>query len=205
MRRRLYYTDKQITKNLYTTGSEWQTEDGVEYIGSYHTYITNETYTQSDWNEATSKKLVKYEQANQNVVQYQKLKNIALKFETPQSSIVRITNQDRLNGFITRYIAKKYNETKIIETDKLQFDKWLENKIDQNIWQIIPVYWKITGALETQIKGNVTTLGVREYNTKTVTELQSVISGISSFLNNPIQYYTDLEFNVPRDINNLDS
>lgn len=205
MRRRLYYTDKQITKNLYTTGSEWQTEDGVEYIGSYHTYITSETYTQSDWNEATSKKLVKYEQANQNVVQYQKLKNIALKFETPQSSIVRITNQDRLNGFITRYIAKKYNETKIIETDKLQFDKWLENKIDQNIWQIIPVYWKITGALETQIKGNVTTLGVREYNTKTVTELQSVISGISSFLNNPIQYYTDLEFNVPRDINNLDS
>ena len=205
MRRRLYYTDKQITKNLYTTGSEWQTEDGVEYIGSYHTYITNETYTQSDWNEATSKKLVKYEQANQNVVQYQKLKNIALKFETPQPSIVRITNQDRLNGFITRYIAKKYNETKIIETDKLQFDKWLENKIDQNIWQIIPVYWKITGALETQIKGNVTTLGVREYNTKTVTELQSVISGISSFLNNPIQYYTDLEFNVPRDINNLDS
>ena len=205
MRRRLYYTDKQITKNLYTTGSEWQTEDGVEYIGSYHTYITNETYTQSDWNEATSKKLVKYEQANQNVVRYQKLKNIALKFETPQPSIVRITNQDRLNGFITRYIAKKYNETKIIETDKLQFDKWLENKIDQNIWQIIPVYWKITGALETQIKGNVTTLGVREYNTKTVTELQSVISGISSFLNNPIQYYTDLEFNVPRDINNLDS
>ena len=205
MRRRLYYTDKQITKNLYTTGSEWQTEDGVEYIGSYHTYITSETYTQSDWNEATSKKLVKYEQANQNVVQYQKLKNIALKFETPQPSIVRITNQDRLNGFITRYIAKKYNETKIIETDKLQFDKWLENKIDQNIWQIIPVYWKITGALEAQIKGNVTTLGVREYNTKTVTELQSVISGISSFLNNPIQYYTDLEFNVPRDINNLDS
>ena len=205
MRRRLYYTDKQITKNLYTTGSEWQTEDGVEYIGSYHTYITSETYTQSDWNEATSKKLVKYEQANQNVVQYQQLKNIALKFETPQPSIVRITNQDRLNGFITRYIAKKYNETKIIETDKLQFDKWLENKIDQNIWQIIPVYWKITGALETQIKGNVTTLGVREYNTKTVTELQSVISGISSFLNNPIQYYTDLEFNVPRDINNLDS
>ena len=205
MRRRLYYTDKQITKNLYTTGSEWQTEDGVEYIGSYHTYITSETYTQSDWNEATSKKLVKYEQANQNVVQYQKLKNIALKFETPQPSIVRITNQDRLNGFITRYIAKKYNETKIIETDKLQFDKWLENKIDQNIWQIIPVYWKITGALETQIKGNVTTLGVREYNTKTVTELQSVISGISSFLYNPIQYYTDLEFNVPRDINNLDS
>ena len=108
MRRRLYYTDKQITKNLYTTGSEWQTEDGVEYIGSYHTYITSETYTQSDWNEATSKKLVKYEQANQNVVQYQKLKNIALKFETPQSSIVRITNQDRLNGFITKiswYVA----------------------------------------------------------------------------------------------------
>lgn len=205
MRRRLYYTDKQITKNLYTTGAEWQTEDGVEYIGPYHTYITDEVYTQSEWNETTSKKLVKYEQVDQNIIQYQKLKNITLKYETPQPSIVRITNQDRLNGFVTRYIAKKYNETKIIEIDKMQFDKWLENKIDQNIWQIIPIYWKITGDIETRINGNVTIVGVREHNIKTVSNLETTMPGISSFLNNPIQYYTDSEFNVPRDINGLDS
>jgi hypothetical protein len=201
MRRRLYYTDRQIVKNLYTTGSEWQTTDGKEYIGPYHTYITGEVFTQPDWNETTSKELIKFEVKDQNVLNYQSLKNIQVKYETPQPAIIQVTNLDRTNGFITRYIAKKYNETKIIEIDKLQFDKWLENKIDQNIWQIIPVYWKISGPLTTQIKGAVTTLGVREQNTKTVIDLESRIPGISMFLNNPIQYYTDTEFVVPRDIN----
>lgn len=201
MRRRLYYTDRQIVKNLYTTGSEWQTTDGKEYIGPYHTYITGEVFTQPDWNETTSKELIKFEVKDQNVLNYQSLKNIQVKYETPQPAIIQVTNLDRTNGFITRYIAKKYNETKIIEIDKLQFDKWLENKIDQNIWQIIPVYWKISGPLTTQIKGAVTTLGVREQNTKTVIDLESRMPGISMFLNNPIQYYTDTEFVVPRDIN----
>jgi len=201
MRRRLYYTDRQIVKNLYTTGSEWQTTDGKEYVGPYHTYITGEVFTQPDWNETTSKELIKFEVKDQNVLNYQSLKNIQVKYETPQPAIIQVTNLDRTNGFITRYIAKKYNETKIIEIDKLQFDKWLENKIDQNVWQIIPVYWKISGPLTTQIKGAVTTLGVREQNTKTVIDLESRMPGISMFLNNPIQYYTDTEFVVPRDIN----
>jgi len=201
MRRRLYYTDKQIVKNLYTTGSEWQTTEGKEYIGPYHTYITGEVFTEPDWNETKSKPLTKFEVKNQNIINYQMVKDIQVKFETPTPSIIQITNQDRTAGFKTRYIAKKYNETKIIEVDKPQFDKWLENKIDQNVWQIIPVYWKISGPLATQTKGAVTTLGVREQNTKTVIELESRMPGISMFLNNPIQYYTDNEFVVPKDIN----
>lgn len=201
MRRRLYYTDKQIVKNLYTTGSEWQTTDGNEYIGPYHTYITGEVYTQSDWNETTSKALVKFEKKNQSVLDYQTIKNIQVKFETPTPAIIQVTNTERTAGYLTRYIAKKYNETKIIEVDKMQFDKWLENKIDQNVWQIIPVYWKIKGPLATQIKGAVITLGVREQNTKTVIDLESRMPGISNYLNNPIQYYTDSEFIIPRDIN----
>ena len=83
----------------------------------------------------------------------------------------------------------------------MQFDKWLENKIDQNIWQIIPVYWKITGPLTSQTKNGVTITGVRESNTKTVIELETRMPGISSFLKNPTQYYTDSDFVVPRDIN----
>lgn len=201
MRRRLYYTDTQITKNLYTTGSEWQTIDGKEYIGPYHTYITDEVYTESEWNETKSKQLVKFKPANQTILRYQELKSINTKFETVTPAFVQITNQDRTNGFVTRYIAKKYNETKIIETDKMQFDKWLENKIDQNVWQIIPVYWKITGPLTSQTKNGVTVTGVQESNIKTVTELETRMPGISSFLKNPTQYFTDSDFVVPRDIN----
>lgn len=201
MRRRLYYTDTQITKNLYTLGLEWQTTDGKEYIGPYHTYVTGEVYSESEWNESKSKQLVKFKSTNQNVVRYRELKSIDVNFETVQPTVVQITNQDRQNGFITRYIAKKYNETKIIETDKVQFDKWLENKIDQNIWQIISIYWKITGPLTSQTKNGVTVTGVQESNTKTITELETIMPGISSFLKNPTQYYTDSDFVIPRDIN----
>jgi hypothetical protein len=182
-------------------GSEWQTADGQEYVGAYHTYVTGETYTESDWNASKSKKLVEFKNASQTTRKYQELKSINTKFETLTPAVVFITNQDRINGFITRYVAKKYNETKIIETDKLQFDKWLENKIDQNIWQIIPVSWKISGPLTSQTKNGVTVLGVQESNTKTVNDLETRMPGITSFLKNPAQYYTDSDFVVPRDIN----
>ena len=44
MRNRLHYTPNQITLNLYTTGSQWMTDDGVEFIGPYHTYTTGEIF-----------------------------------------------------------------------------------------------------------------------------------------------------------------
>ena len=81
MRRRLYYTDNQITKNLYTTGSEWQTADGQEYVGAYHTYVTGETYTEPDWNASKSKKLVEFKNASQTTRKYQELKSINESFE----------------------------------------------------------------------------------------------------------------------------
>ena len=59
-RLRLHYTPNQITKALYTTGSEWQTESGTEYIGLYHTYTTGEVYSESEWNSKTSIKLIEY-------------------------------------------------------------------------------------------------------------------------------------------------
>ena len=201
MRRRLYYTDTQITKNLYTLGVEWQTTDGKEYIGPYHTYITGEVYSESEWNESKSKQLVKFKPTNQNIVRYRELKPIDIKFESVQTAVVQITNLDRQNGFVTRYIAKKFNDPQIIETDKLQYDKWIENKIDQNIWSIIPINWKIAGPITTQIQNGVTVLGVQESNTKIVNELELQLPGVTSFLKNTIQYYTDLDFIVPRDIN----
>jgi len=201
MRRRLYYTDKQIVKNLHTTGSEWQTTEGNEYIGLYHTYVTGEVFTEPEWNETKSKPLVKFEVKDQNVIKYQAVNNVQVKFETPTPAIIQVTNEERTSGYKTRYIANKYNEPTLFEVDKLQFDKWLENKIDQNVWQVIPVHWKISGPLTTQIQGAVTIVGVREQNTKTIIDLESRIPGISKLLNNPIQYYTDVEFIVPRDIN----
>ena len=58
MRQKVYYSADELVTNLHTTGSQWMTENGVEYQGSYHEYITGEVYTQSTWKPTLSKKLV---------------------------------------------------------------------------------------------------------------------------------------------------
>ena len=47
----------EIITNLYTSGGEFETEDGKEYRGMYHRYLTNEIYTEANWDPRISKKL----------------------------------------------------------------------------------------------------------------------------------------------------
>ena len=54
-RRKIYYPEGQIQKGLYTEGLEWMLEDGTEYIGDYHKYITGEVYTKSAFVKNVSK------------------------------------------------------------------------------------------------------------------------------------------------------
>ena len=70
-RRKLYYPDNQIEKNLYTKGKEWMTlEDWKEYIGPYHRYVTGEVFTEGDWNQFASKKLVRYRNRSESYFKY---------------------------------------------------------------------------------------------------------------------------------------
>jgi len=43
--------------------------------------------------------------------------------------------------------------------------------------------------------------GVIELNTKEIQRMEQTLPGISKKLTNPLQYYTDTDFVVPRDIN----
>ena len=53
-----YYPQSQIITGLYTAGGQWQLEDGTEYVGPYHRYITdNLTYTNSRYQKGVSKQL----------------------------------------------------------------------------------------------------------------------------------------------------
>ena len=46
-RSRIYYTKAQIQNGLITSGKEWMFIDYTEYIGQYHTYTTNEIFSES--------------------------------------------------------------------------------------------------------------------------------------------------------------
>lgn len=201
MRKRLHYTPNQITTNLYTSGSEWMTDDGVEYIGLYHKYVTKETFTQPMWDLQKSKQLLPYIEKNSLLEQYKKIKTVKTDFQQPQTYLVIITEQDRKLGYINRYFVKKVNEQTIIEINAEQFELLASNKIDSNLFISTMIEWSITGSLENSYANGTTILGVKVKNYKAVVEAENVLQGIISKLTNLIEYYSDTDFVTPQDIN----
>jgi|694.fasta_scaffold121892_2 hypothetical protein len=205
MRRRLHYTPNQITNNLYTTGSQWMLENETEYVGPYHTYTTGEVFTQTEWNAQTSKQLFPIVLENPATKQYKTLKTIQTAFQSPIKVFPTITVSDRTAGFITRYFLKKYNQPELIEIDSAQYTEWQSNKIDRNLYIGTSLKWQITGPLTTETKNGATVLSVAAQNIQTIQTAQLTMPEISALLQNPTQYYTDIDFVAPKDINGLDS
>ncbi len=204
-RQRLHYTPNQITKALYTTGSEWQTETGALYIGPYHTYTTGEVYSETEWNPQKSIKLLPFVTESKAVSSYKQLKTITVQTQTPQSYIPIVNQNDRTAGFITRYFIKKTNESIIIEIDLQQYNAYLAKRIDKNLYQTVAIKWIITGLLETQYKNGVEMPSVMQQNLNAIRVAQETMPGINIVLSNPIQFYSDVDIIVPVDINGLDS
>ena len=75
-----------------------------------------------------------------------------------------------------------------------------QSNLDTNLYLAASCKWYIAGAKETAYQP-VYKLGVVDLNTTAITELQKTLPGISQKLTNPLQFYTDTDFVVPRDIN----
>jgi hypothetical protein len=202
MRLKLYYMPEEITSNLYTNGGEFQTEDGVEYRGSYHRYITNEIYTGATWNSKTSKKLMLLETVLVRDVVYSKLKTrLQTKFITPQPINRTPTITEYNSGYFERYFLKKCNEQIFIETDEIQHTLWRNGKIDQAMFNAVTFRWFISGNIDDVKTATTTQYGVLTKNKKQIQYAQQVLPGIVDVLTNPLQYYGDVTYNVPKDIN----
>lgn len=201
MRQKIYYTADEIETNLYTSGGEWMTIDGREYIGLYHKYITNEVYTQPTWNIESSKKLIKYSKSNPNVSVYKKLKPTDVKYKTPKSSIIQVTPIDRKNGYIQRYFLKKINENSIIEVNKQEYDAVETNASGMNMYDNITLEWRISGNLDDSRKNGIYTRGVITTNRLTVERAEEKMPGISNILQNYTEFYLSDNIVIPKDIN----
>jgi hypothetical protein len=64
--------------------------------------------------------------------------------------------------------------------------------------------WKITGPISDTFNGNVKIPGVQTTNLQTIKRTEPKLPGITMYLNDPLQYYTDIDFVAPKDINRLD-
>lgn len=209
-RLKLYYPVDEITTNLYTTGKEWMTTDNKEYIGLYHLYTTGEAYTQPNWNPRSSLQLIPYQEVtteNRKNIVYQELTNDinAGTYVSLKSTPVQIRKQDIINGFISRYFLKKHNESAIIETNQLQFKQWQSNVMDSKLYSATSLTWFISGNINDERINGYLVEGVITKNKKEVQRASTFLPEIVSHLTNLTEYYTDSIFNIPADINGLDS
>jgi len=202
MRRKTFYMPEEITTNLYTSGREWQTEDGKEYRGSYHRYMTNEIYTGATWDAKTSRKLLPLIDRNADSSLYRELKKeIRVRYLSPVPFIPVITDKIRKDGVFSRYFFKRINDGTFIEVNESQYRSINNGTIDKNLYVAIQLQWYVTGNIEDTIQGPVNIQGVRTKNLKQIEAANRILPGISEVLKNPLQFYTDNEFIVPKDIN----
>jgi hypothetical protein len=202
MRNKLYYTIDEITKNLFTGGAEFMTTDNVEYKGAYHRYITNELYTQGDWNNRLSKKLIPFKTQQDRDVVYTALKrNILPKYKEPYSAVVNINSGDLKRGYIFRYFISKINSSNVMEIDAVTYHNWENKTIDPTAYTAVKMRWYITGNIADVESNGITSLGVNTQNGRQVVQASITIPTISDHLTNLIEFYTDVDFNIPKDIN----
>jgi len=205
MRIKSFYSANEIVTDLYTTGQQLMTVDNKEYIGLYHKYSTGEIYTQPKWNPEKSKKLIQYKVIAPAIIEYNKITTVKLNYESFKTHNIKITSQNINDGFIDRFILKKINENRFYEINEQTYELYSNKKIDPSLYIGVKIKWTISGRLQTTTKGTVTSLGVSDKNIAEIEQAEKKLPGLSIFLNDPLQYYTDNDFISPTDINGLDS
>jgi hypothetical protein len=205
-RLKTFYTADEITNNLYTSGSEFMTDDRVEYIGAYHAYTTGERYTNSVWNNKISKRLLPLINYNTATAQYRLLKpDINVQYQTPYASSPTVTKADITNGYITRYFIQRINDPTVLEINQSTYEKWSANTIDKKMHVATQLQWFITGNIEDITMRGVFIPGSMSKNKEAISNASLVIPDLSLILTNLTEFYTDTDYSVPIDINGLDS
>jgi len=207
-RKRIYYTKAQIKTGLVTEGEEWMFIDTTEYIGQYHTYTTNEVFSEPNFIKDKSRKLIPYVppiniQSEQNTFtgglvldvtknfSYDEIKKVDFKkSKIPNDTIAVPTDKDIKRGYMLRYFAHKINDRVIIELDKKGYsDVGKDGGLDKYLWEKFKIRWKISGPTNDVIntKSGITTeSGVVDTNIRTISTLAEKYPDI-------VDYLSDLE------------
>lgn len=201
MRIKITYLPDEITNNLYTFGKEWMGIDNAEYIGLYHTYSTGETYSEGVWNSKKSIKLIPYEDVSSLKYQYKQLNSVNTTYVTPtpyQAENSISINQEQIQRY---FLQRKNDLNDIIEIDSTQFDLYANQQIDNNLYTAIQLTWYITGNTQDTMINGSKQFGIVSKNRNAVVNAERRMPGITSKLSNLLEFYTDTDFVVPRDIN----
>lgn len=183
-RERIYYTKAQIKTGLKTGGGEWMFTDGTEYIGQYHTYSTGEVFTDSNYVNGKSRKLIPYVDVNKvfdetdSIIDFSKnFEYDAIKSVDVQKSVKSnepvsdIYSRKVKNSRIKRLFAYKVNDGQILELDEIGYGNFgTKDGLDAILWRKFSIDWKVQGSdydiLDSQ--GNVKEGGIIDENRRTI-------------------------------------
>lgn len=165
------------------------TEDGKEFIGSYHTYTTGEVFTQSSYVRDVSKKLIPYKDITQEEIKtsfdYDKLpkKQPISEYFFPTYSKTIPTETDYLKGFVSRYFVKSKFNNVLMETSVKDYKK---AKNEHFYKTTIP--WKITGA----VNDSGSEPGVEDTNRRLVNLAERDVPQIKDYITNFVEFRKNL-------------
>ena len=202
MRQKEYYSEDEIVKNQYTTGKEYMTKGRVEYIGLYHKYITGEVYTLGDWNSKKSISLIPYEEESEDIKIYKSNKpKIKTRYSTPAIFYPSPTVDDINKKSITRHILKNVSTNQLIEINSSTVKDYQKKKIDNNLYQLETIEWKIAGVLNTVTVNGISKIGVVEQNIETIRNKSKTMPELLQYFKSYSEFYTDTTYEVPENIN----
>ena len=202
MRKKEYYNKEEVVENQYTTGKEYMTKNRVEYIGLYHKYITGEVYTLATYNPNKSIPLITYQEESADIKLYKTNKSkIKTKYNTPTVFYPSPTTDDIKKKRMTRYVLKNVSTNQIFETNLQTVKNYQKKKIDNNLYQLETIEWKISGPLNTTTINGITQIGVIEENIQTIRNKSKKMSGLLQYFKSYSEFYTDTIYEIPENIN----
>jgi hypothetical protein len=208
-RKKIYYPDSQIEKNLFTAGKEWMyLKDWKEYIGYYHQYSNGEIFTEREWDPKRSEVLVPYRERSESYFRYLNIKQYSVfqgeKYEKigPQKfysyvaprAVKRLPNDiETQNGYMERVFVYKRNEKNrvMMEVDPSQIENFGKDNtgINQYLYGYITIPWKLDGPERDVYDGNtLKTPGVIDTNQRIVERYSKNFPILRSILINPREH-----------------
>lgn len=202
-RSRIYYPSSGIRTNLFTKGGYLMTEDYDEYVGFYHIYNSGEIFSEGEWDENVSKKLLLIDEKLLDVkdnsikkmfnsLEYTNGVNVS-RFKAPIEYNLIPSPEDYDRGVITRYFLGKVNDVNypIKEIDEETFQSiGSEQGVDNLLFKGIELNWLLKGPLYDILDedGSIKTSGVYDTNLRMIRQYTKELPNLDMFLTNPIEY-----------------
>ena len=192
-RKQLYYTKSQITTALYTSGKEWMTTDGQEYIGYYHKYYDGVVLTEANYIMSKSVDLIPYISiiAQPSNREYNKIID-KKDYVAPKLHFPSLELEDYNKGFVKRYFLQRRNSISPSEIIEINLDQYSsidtpKTGIDGSLYFGIEVDWKLTGPLHDIKEAHNIIYGVADTNYRVVHLKDNDMKGLKNFLTDYIE------------------